>query len=122
MKVLLDEDVPEPLIPVLERILRGHAVHHIGNIGWKGKGDRDVYKDARGRGYDTVVTNNIRQLFDPSECDAIKRSRLHVVLYEIGNGVQGLALACGAICAAIRPVIEDLETRDHQHLVWITGL
>jgi hypothetical protein len=38
------------------------------------------------------------------------------------NGLEGLALASGAICAAIRPVIEDLTVRKRQHLVRITGL
>jgi hypothetical protein len=69
-----------------------------------------------------VITNNIRQLNDPEECDAIKRSGKHLILYRMENGLEGLALASGAICAAIRPVIEDLAKRNRQHLVQITGL
>ena len=122
MKVLLDEDVPVPLIRLLRHILKGHTVDHVYEVGWKGKSDLDIYKDARTRGYDVVITNNIRQLNDPDECDAIKKSRKHLLLYNMDSGLQGLALASGAICAAIRPVVEDLATRGRQHLVRITGL
>ena len=122
MKVLLDEDVPVPLIRLLRHILKGHTVDHVYEVGWKGKSDVDIYKDARTRGYDVVITNNIRQLNDPDECDAIKKSRKHLLLYNMDSGLQGLALASGAICAAIRPVVEDLATRGRQHLVRITGL
>jgi hypothetical protein len=122
MKLLLDEDVPVPLIKLVRHILKGYVVDHINEIGWKGKSDVNLYKDARMRGYDVVITNNIRQLNDPDECDAIKKSRRHLVLYNMDSGLQGLALASGAICAAIRPVVEDLATRDRQHLVRITGL
>ncbi len=122
MKVLLDEDVPVPLIKLVRHILKGHTVHHVYELGWKGKSDVNIYKDARARGYDVVITNNIRQLSDPDECDAIKKSRKHLVLYNMDNGLQGLALASGAICAAIRPVVDDLATRNRQHLARITGL
>jgi hypothetical protein len=122
MKVLLDEDVPVPLINLVRHILQGHTVNHVYEVGWKGKSDVDIYKDARTHGYDMVITNNIRQLNDPVECDAIKKSRKHLVLYNMEEGLQGLALASGAICAAIRPVVEDLATRSRQHVVRITGL
>jgi hypothetical protein len=122
MRVLLDEDVPVPLIKLVRHILRGHEVDHIAEIGWMGKSDVNVYKDARARGYDLVVTNDSRQLNDPNECDAIKKSGKHVVLYDTDDGLQDLALASGAICAAIRPAVEDLATRTRQHLVRITGL
>jgi hypothetical protein len=122
MKVLLDEDVPVPLIKLVQHILRGHTVDHVYQIGWKSKSDVNIYKDARARGYDAVITNNIRQLSDPDECDAIKKSGKHLILYGMENGLEGLALASGAICAAIRPVIEDLTVRKRQHLVRITGL
>jgi PIN like domain len=122
MRVLLDEDVPVPLIKLVRHLLKGHDVDHVEEIGWKGKTDVNIYKDARARGYDVVITNNIRQLNDPDECDAIKKSGRHVVLYNMDDGLQGLALASGAICAAIRPAVEDLAKRTRQHLVRITAL
>jgi len=122
MKVLLDEDVPVPLIQLVRHLLKGHTVDHVYEVGWKGKSDVNIYKDARARGYDVVITNNIRQLNDTEECDAIKKSRKHLDLYNMEKGLQGLTLASGAICAAIRPVVEDLTTRTRQHLVRITAL
>ncbi len=122
MKVLLDEDVPVPLIALVRHILRKHEVDHVYSVNWGSKTDVNVYKDAKARGYGVVVTHNLRQLNDPAECDAIKRSGRHVIFYALDEGLQGLALASGAICAAILPVIEDLDQRDRQHLVQITGL
>ena len=121
MKVLLDEDVPVPLVELVRHVLREHHVDHVYSVGWV-KTDVNLCRDARARGYEVVVTNNLRQLNDPVECDAIKKSGRHVVFYTLESGLQGLALASGAICAAIRPVITNLEGRSQQHLVWITGL
>jgi PIN like domain len=122
MKVLLDEDVPVPLVELVRHVLREHHVDHVYSVGWGKKTDINLYRDARARGYEVVVTNNLRQINDPVECDAIKKSGRHVVFYTLESGLQGLALASGAICAAIRPVITNLEGRSEQHLVWITGL
>ncbi len=122
MRVLLDEDVPVPLVELLRHILDGHQVDHVYDLHWGGKTDRDLYKDARARGYEVVLTNNLKQLQDPDECAAIRRSGVHHVSYEIDNGLQGLALASGAICAAMRRVLEELAGRPKQHLVRIAGL
>ena len=123
MKVLLDEDVPEPLILIVQHLLRGHQVDHVSKVGWKGKSDENLFKDARVRGYGAVVTANIGQFNDPSECDAIKKSRVHHVSYElVESGLKGLGLASGAICAAIRPILDELEQRDRQHIVRIQSL
>ena len=46
MKVLLDEDVPEPLVPLLGRLLRGHDVQHVRDLKWKSKKDLDLFPDA----------------------------------------------------------------------------
>lgn len=122
MKLLLDEDVPVPLTELLRHILREHDVLHVYDVGWGTKIDRNLYRDARRRGFDAVLTNNLRQLNDPDECRAIQQSGLHHITYELPNGLDGLALACGAICAAIRPVVVALSAAPSQRLVRITGL
>jgi len=42
--------------------------------------------------------------------------------YDTDDDLHGLALASGAMCAAIGPAVEDLATRTRQHLVRFTGL
>jgi len=37
MRLLLDEDVPQPLLFLLKHLLRGHAVEHVSSLGWKGR-------------------------------------------------------------------------------------
>jgi hypothetical protein len=40
MRLLLDEDVPEPLVPIIKRVLRDrHEVVTIGELQWKSKKD-----------------------------------------------------------------------------------
>src|SRR3712207_249411 len=99
MGLLLDEDVPEPLIAILRHVLRGHTVQHIGELNWKSKKDVQLYADAKRLGFDAVLTNDLRQLNDPDECTAIKRSGLHHITYELDDGLDGLALATASILA-----------------------
>ncbi|WP_433164459.1 hypothetical protein [Kribbella sp. CA-247076] len=123
MKLLLDEDVPEPLLPLTSHLLRrpgpGHVVEHIASLGWKGKKDRSLYRDAAERKFDAILTNDIRQLVNPDECKAIQKSGLHYISYELDDGLDGLALASAAICAAIRPVMAELSSVSTQRVVRI---
>ena len=121
MRLLLDEDVPAPLLALLRHLLRGHQVDHVQSLGWAGKRDLALYRDAATR-YDAILTNDLRQLNDPAECQAIQRSGLHYISYELADGLDGLAFASGAICAAIRPIIAELERATSQRIVRVQGL
>jgi hypothetical protein len=63
-------------------------------------------------------------LDDPDETDAIKRSGLHHVRYgqRYDLGLSGLALALGALIAAMPLVMADLAKATGQRLVRINGL
>jgi hypothetical protein len=47
MRVLLDEDTPAQLIAPLVHVLVGHEIKGIHEIGWGGKKDPDVLRDAK---------------------------------------------------------------------------
>jgi hypothetical protein len=121
MRLLLDEDVPEPLLRLLQHLLRGHTVEHVSTRGWKGKKDRQLYSDAA-KHFDAILTNDISQFNDPDECRAIQRSGLHHITYELGDGLDGLALASAAICAAIRSVVAELDNTSTQRIVRIQSI
>jgi len=118
MRLLLDEDVPTPLLPALQRVLSGHEVVHVDDLGWKSKKDRNLLSDAAGRGFDAILTNDSKQLDDVDECRAIRDSGWHHIRYRQrtgrgeSGGLNGLALAMGAILAAMRQVVRDLEQAD----------
>jgi hypothetical protein len=61
-----------------------------------------------------LITRDRAQFSDPRECDAIKKSGLHHVRYAQRPGSRGLALALGAIIAAMPMVMEELETATAQ--------
>jgi hypothetical protein len=122
MRVLLDEDVPEQVIGVLRHLLRGHTVTHVHDLGWSGKKDIPLYRDAVGK-FDVIITNNHRQLDDPDETRQIKKSGLHHISYgQRVDGLRGLALAIGAIVAAMPAVMDELAVAGGQRLVSIHGL
>lgn len=122
MRLLLDEDVPEQVTDVLTHLLRGHSVHHIQQIGWKGKQDIPLFRDATGK-FDVILTNNHKQLDDPDETAQIKKSGLHHISYgQRVDGIRGLGLAIGAIVAALPAVMEELAEAQSQRLVKIHGL
>jgi hypothetical protein len=122
MRLLLDEDVPLPLLRLMQTLLRGHEVEHVSTVGWRGKKDRPLYRDAAERHFDAILTNDISQFNDPAECRAIQRSGLHHITYELADGLDGLALASAAICAAIRPIVAELDRAPSQRLVRIRGV
>ena len=121
MRLLLDEDVPVPLLALLQHLLRGHTVEHVSSRGWNGKKDRSLFHDATGH-FDAILTNNIRQFNDPDECRAIQRSGLHHISYELEDGLDGLAAASAAICAAIRTAVAELGIAKEQRIVRIHGV
>lgn len=124
MRVLLDEDVPVQVLEPLKRVLRGHEVRHLNDLGWKNKKDVFVLHDAAAKGFDVLVTNDAAQLDDPDETDAIKKSGLHHVRYSQRPdlGLHGLALALGAIVSAMPPLIVELGRVTGQRLVRINAL
>ncbi len=124
MRVILDEDVAAQVLEPLRRVLRGHHVDHVHALGWSSKKDRFVLRDAAAQGYDVLVTNDCRQLNDPDETVAIKKSRLHHVRYgqRYDLGPLGLALALGALIGALPLVLADLAKVGSQRPVRINGL
>lgn len=122
MRLLLDEDVPEPLLPILRHILREHDVEHVTTQQWRGKKDKPLYRDAAAAKFHAVLTNDLHQFNDPAICQAIQRSQLHHISYTLDAGLDGLAMATGAICAAIRPLMLDLAVAPNQRIARIQAL
>ncbi|WP_062516054.1 DUF5615 family PIN-like protein [Demequina gelatinilytica] len=122
MNILLDENVPRPLVAMVKKLLPEHRVDHVAEIGWSGKPDVALLNDASHR-YETFITNDSSQYMDPKECQAIKASRLHHVTYKMPkDGLDGLALAAGAITAGVRGLIERLESAPSQRIATIVGI
>jgi PIN like domain len=123
MRILVDENTAVQLIGPLRHLLPRHEVVHITDIGWSGKKDRPLLRDAGRRTYEVFLTRDSNQLNDPEECRAIKASGLHHVRYEQRKtGLAGLALALGAVIAAMPAVMAELEAADGQRLVHIVSL
>jgi hypothetical protein len=107
---------------LLVTLLRGHEVDHVNGIRWSGKRDVPLLIDAGRRGYRVFVTNNLGQFLDPAECDAIKRSRMHHVTCDLDDGLDGLGRACGALAAAMRGLVEELDKIPAQRIARVIGL
>jgi hypothetical protein len=122
MRILLDEDTPAQLVAPLHRVLAGHRIDQVQALGWTGKKDPQVLRDAGRAGYDILLTHDKSQLTNPMLCDAIKKSGLHHVRYDQGQGTTGLALALAAIIAAMPRVMDDLISARGQRLVRIRSL
>lgn len=102
MHVLLDADTPVPMLEVLRHVLQGHTVRHVHELRWSKKKDKQLLRDAASRGYDVFLTNDINQLEDPDETDAIKKCGMHHVRYnQRHKGLAGLALAIGSVVSAM---------------------
>lgn len=111
------------MLKLLGYVLPKHVVEHVTDIKWSGKQDIPLFADAKKRGYEVFVTNNIGQFDVPEECDVIKKSRIHHVAYtQRRSGMEGLALATGAVVAAMPAVMNALEGTHGQRIVRIAAL
>lgn len=123
MRILLDEDCPGPLLRVLRHLLPRHTVDLVTELKWSGKKDIHVLADAKRHHYDMIVTKDRNQLDDPDECNAIKKARLHHVRFrQRRKGMEGLALAIGAVISAMPSLLTELEKAEGQRLAHIAGL
>jgi hypothetical protein len=92
-------------------------------VHWTGKRDDFLYRDAAKAGYEVVVTNDARQMSDPDECRAVKRSGVHRVSYRQRHpGLRGLAVAVASVIAAMPDVVDELDNAEGQRLVAIEGI
>jgi hypothetical protein len=121
MRLFIDECVPTPLIPIVTRLVApDHEVDSAATRNWRGKPDGSLIRDVARQGYDVFLTGDTRQLDDPAEIKAIHDARIHHVRYKTIDGLDGLAHMSGAICAMIRPILNDLRTVSGQRLVLLT--
>jgi hypothetical protein len=123
MRILIDENVPVQMLEMLRRLLHEHEVRHVSEIKWAGKKDLALLPDAAKRGFEAFLTKDGRQLEDPSETAAIKRSGMHHIRFSHGHkGMAGLGLAMGAVVAAMPLILRELEASEGQQLIHIKGL
>lgn len=122
MRILLDENVPVQALELLRKVLRGHDVDHVTDIGWKSRRDRVLIPNMASSGYNVFVTKDVNQLNDPDECRAIQKAKVHHVTFFQGQGLRGLALAVAGLIAAMPRIIEELDDAKGQRLVEITAL
>ncbi|MBL7490339.1 DUF5615 family PIN-like protein [Frankia sp. AgB1.9] len=123
MRILLDEDTPVQLVSVLRHLLPHEKVDHLRELGWKGKKDHAVLADAHNARFDAILTNDSRQLEEPIETTAIRKSGLHHIRYtQRRPGLKGLALAMGAVISSMPGIVDDLAEVTDQRLVHIHGL
>jgi hypothetical protein len=125
MQVLLDEDVPVQLLEPLRHLTAGrHTLDHVTRAKLSGQKDRPLFRIAKDRAYEAVITNDWGQLHDPQETKAIAASGLHHIRYaqKTRLGLKGLALALGALVASVPLILDELAKETEQRLVRVEGL
>ncbi|MDI5962842.1 DUF5615 family PIN-like protein [Streptantibioticus silvisoli] len=122
MRILVDENVPAPVVGMLRTLLPGHEVQSVRDIKWTGRDDAAVLAAATDKGFDAFLTRDNRQLDDAAEHAAIRRSGMHHIRYrQDGRGRAGLGLAMGAVIAAMTRVADELARAGGQRLIHIKG-
>ena len=126
MKLLLDENVPRPMLHTVRILLKGQEITHVHEIsGWPGTRDVELYDMAQQDGFECVVTNATKQLSRPLEVAAIAKSRLHRIEYRQNHkhgGLAGLGAAVATICAGLPHALAELAHADGQRLISLTAV
>lgn len=121
MRILLDENVPEPLIEPLSWLLKEHQIAHVGKR-WKGIKDLQLYSKAKRNDYELIISADGNQLYDAEICKAIQRSGLHAVFLDAAPGLDALAAATGALTHSIRGIVATTEKAEAQRVIVIPML
>lgn len=119
MKILLDEQVPVPVLDPLQRMLQPtHKIDHVSTIKWTQKLDRHLIPDLKERGYAALVTADLRQLENPDEVTLIYKTKIHHIRYnQHGKGIHKTASAIATVVAGLPSVVAALEEAPGQRLV-----
>jgi hypothetical protein len=119
MRVLVDEAMPVQVLAPL-RLNKGHSFDHVEELGWKGKADSSLFREAAAKGYEAILTLDISQLESVDESRALRRSKLHHIGIQQGRsaqGVRGMARVVASVIAAMPYVLEDLLAANGQRVV-----
>lgn len=125
MRLLLDENVPNPLTSTIKTLLRtSHDVTRILDLdGWSGTKDLSLYDQAAAAGFEVLPTNDAKQMQRQHEVEAVARSRVHRVQYPHRHGgLVGIGVAMATVCAALPSVLDELSDASGQQLVTLTGI
>lgn len=126
MKVLIDENVPRPLLDALRILLKTrHDLSHVHDLKWQGTKDVPLYEKAAGEGFEAVLTNDRHQMQRPLEVEAIAQSGLHRIEYRVNakhGGLIGLATAIATVCAGLPHALDELRDADGQRLILLNGM
>ncbi|MCP2327299.1 hypothetical protein HDA40_005806 [Hamadaea flava] len=113
-----------PLHRAIITFVTHHEIAHVIDLaGWSGTGDLDLYDRAAQEGFHAILTNDSRQLSRQLEVEAIARSGLHRIQYSHKiNGLQGLGVAIGSVCAGLPIALDVLATAPSQRLIKLKGI
>lgn len=122
MKVLLDENVPEVVLHLLQKLSIGHQIHHVAQLDWRGKKDILLLADAKRKHFEAFLTGDISQYDDPDECKAVKRSGMHHITFESHSGPLSHATLVASLCAATPTLLNRLANETGQRIATIAGI
>ncbi len=63
VRVLVDECLPERVVDVLDRMRPEHEFEHVRTLGWAGATNGELQADARGEGFEAMVTADVNMEF-----------------------------------------------------------
>ncbi|MEU3569042.1 DUF5615 family PIN-like protein [Kitasatospora sp. NPDC036755] len=126
MRILLDENVPLPLVHMARLLVKRHELRHVAEIdGWAGTKDVELYARAASAGFHAVITNDTKQMARPLEVAAIAASGLHRIEYRHNHkhgGLVGLGVAVATVCAGLPHALGELERASGQLLISLTSI
>jgi hypothetical protein len=124
MRVLVDEGMPVQVLTPL-RLNKAHLFDHVEDLGWKGKPDVLLFRDAATRSYEAILTLDLAQLDSVDECRALKKAGLHHVGIAQGRsaqGIKGVARVISSVIVAMPYVLAELEQAAGQRIVELSLL
>ncbi|HEY2141813.1 MAG TPA: hypothetical protein VGG98_07120 [Solirubrobacteraceae bacterium] len=124
MRVLVDEGMPIQVIDPL-CLNKGHQFDHVNDLGWKGKKDVLLFRDAASKGYQAVLTLDVAQLESVEESRALRRSKLHHIGIQQGRsaqGIRGMARVIASVVTSMPYVLDDLTKVEGQRVIALSLL
>jgi hypothetical protein len=107
------------------RLNRTHGFDHVEDVGWKGKPDVQLFRDAAAKDFEVILTLDLAQLDSIEECRALRKSGVHHVGIAQGRsaqGIKGVARVISSVLVAMPFVLAELEQASGQRIVELSLL
>lgn len=123
MKYFFDENLHVQIPSIMEALAPSHSFSNARMERLAGYDDVDLIPEVASRGFDALVTNDIRQMMVPEEILAIRQSGMHWISVAKASipGLHGLSAVTATLVAAMPHLLDIHDENSSAQRIKLMG-